>query len=92
MRNRLLGYALRLRREHERVWKVSGGVEEWVSFTQAELADRLNISQPSFAACEKSDNMRIGTLRRLVEATGGVLSLNVSIDGRNYCLSQPNFT
>ena len=62
-----------------------------MGLTQAELADRLDISQPSFAACEKSDNMRIGTLRRIVEAMGGVLSLNVSIDGRNYCLSQPHF-
>ena len=30
-----------------------------MGFTQAELADRLDISQPSFAACEKSDNIVI---------------------------------
>ena len=30
-----------------------------MGFTQAELADRLDISQPSFAACEKSDIHRI---------------------------------
>ena len=63
-----------------------------IGLTQTELAERLNVSQSSFAACEKSDNMRIGTLRRIVEAMGGVLSLNVSIDGRSYSLSQPNYT
>ena len=55
--------------------------------TQAEMASRLDVSQPTYSACEKSDNMRIGTLRRIVEAMGGVLSFHVEIGGRDYALN-----
>ena len=35
---------------------------------------------------ERNDNMRIGTLRRIVGALGGVLKMQVEIDGRDYPL------
>ena len=45
------------------------------SMTQAELADRLGIRQPSVADMEKRTDMYISTLRRIVEAMGGSLDI-----------------
>ena len=58
-----------------------------IGLTQADMAARLDVSQPTYSACEKSDNMRIGTLRRIVEAMGGVLSFHVEIGGKDYSLN-----
>ena len=58
-------------------------------FTQADLAERLGISQPTYAECERGGNMRIGTLQKIVEAMGGELSLHVCIGGRDYNLQLP---
>ena len=58
-----------------------------IGLTQADMADRLSVSQPTYSACEKSDNMRIGTLRKIVEAMGGVLSFHVEIGGKDYALN-----
>ena len=57
-----------------------------VGFTQAEVARKLEISQPSYAECEKGGNMRIGTLQKIVAALGGVLKFEVELDGRDYPL------
>ena len=60
-----------------------------VGLTQCEMAERLSISQPAYAAYEKADNMRIGTLRKIVAALGGALSFHVEIGGRDYALQLP---
>ena len=57
-----------------------------VGVTQTDMADRLGVSQPTYATQERNDNMRIGTLRRIVGALGGVLKMQVEIDGRDYPL------
>ena len=57
--------------------------------TQCEMAERLSISQPAYAAYEKADNMRISTLQKIVSALGGVLSFHVKISGRDYALQLP---
>ena len=44
------------------------------------------VAQPTYATQERNDNMRIGTLRRIVDALGGVLKMQVEIDGRDYPL------
>ena len=60
-----------------------------VGLTQCEMAERLSITQPAYAAYEKADNMRIRTLQKIVEALGGALSFHVEINGRDYALQLP---
>lgn len=43
--------------------------------TQRQLAAALGIRQPTLAQMEKQDDMRLSTLRRLVEALGGQLEI-----------------
>ena len=57
-----------------------------VGLTQTQVAERLDVSQPTYAVFERNDNLRIGTLRKIVNALGGVLKLQVEIDGREYPL------
>lgn len=55
--------------------------------TQTAMAERLDIAQPTYAAFERGDNLRVGTLRRIVDALGGVLKIEVQIDGRDFPLA-----
>ncbi|MGN0846173.1 MAG: helix-turn-helix domain-containing protein [Kiritimatiellia bacterium] len=64
-------------------------IRQQVGFTQSEVAQRLGVSQPTYAECERGSNMRIGTLQKIVSALGGELSLRVVIDGRDYNLQMP---
>ena len=57
-----------------------------IGMTQVEVASKLDIAQPTYAAFERSDNLRIGTLAKIVSALGGVLKFQVEIDGRDYPL------
>ena len=50
-----------------------------VGLTQCEMAERLSISQPAYAAYEKAGNMRIGTLQKIVTALGGALSFHAKL-------------
>ena len=61
-----------------------------IGITQVELADRLNITQPTYAAFERSSNLRIGTLQKIVSALGGILKLQVEIGGKDYPLQLTN--
>lgn len=63
-----------------------------VGLTQAEAAERLNITQPAFSAYESGSDLRIGTLQKIVSALGGVLTFNVEVDGEVYPLHFPNQT
>ena len=46
-------------------------VRELVGLTQAEVAERLKISQGSLSRAEASADPRLSTLRREIEAMGG---------------------
>ena len=64
-------------------------IRQRLGFTQAEIAERLGVSQPTYAVCERGGNMRIGTLQKIVAALGGELSVHVAIDGCDYYLQMP---
>lgn len=64
-------------------------IRQQVGFTQAEVAQRLGVSQPTYAECERGRNMRIGTLQKIVAVLGGELSFRVAIDGCDYNLQIP---
>jgi len=83
-RQRLDGEVKEMQREY-----VLAQIRNKTGLTQQDMAERLSISQPAYAAYEKADNMRIGTLRKIIAALGGKLSFNVDLDGRNYCLQLP---
>ena len=61
-----------------------------IGVTQVEVADRLNVAQPTYAAFERSGNLRIGTLQKIVNAFGGVLKLHIEINGKDYPLQFSN--
>ena len=61
-------------------------IRRQAGFTQCQMAEKLNVSQPAYAGFENSDNMRLGTLQKIVTALGGELSLRVLIDGCEYDL------
>ncbi len=55
--------------------------------TQAELAERLGIKQPSMSQLESQDDMQISTLRRIVEALGGELDITIRMPNGSYRLA-----
>ena len=64
-------------------------IRQAVGITQTEMADRLDVSQPTYSAFERGDNLRIGTLQKIVNALGGFLKLRVEIDGKEFPLRAP---
>lgn len=64
-------------------------LRELVQKTQGELADALGIRQPSVAEMEKpGHDLKLSSLKRYVEATGGRLRLDVELpDGTHYGFS-----
>lgn len=64
-------------------------IRRQAGFTQCEMAEKLSVSQPAYAAFERGGNMRIGTLQKIVAALGGQLSFSVKLDGRSYDLQMP---
>ena len=74
----------RLHREY-----VLSQIRQQIGFTQADVAERLGVSQPTYAECERGSNMRISTLQKIVTALGGELSLHVLIADRDYNLQMP---
>ena len=83
-RKRLDAEAEEMNREY-----VLSQIRNEAGLTQCDVAQRLSISQPAYAAYEKAENMRIGTLRKIVTALGGVLSFHVELDGKDYSLHLP---
>ena len=60
------------------------------NITQAELARKLGIKQPTLSKLESQDDMQISTLRRLIEALGGKLELIVHLPEGDIRISQFN--
>lgn len=50
--------------------------------TQAALAKRMGISQPTVASLEGRKDMRVSTLHRLVAACGGSLRVSAKLPGK----------
>ncbi|MDF7681355.1 XRE family transcriptional regulator [Enterobacteriaceae bacterium ESL0689] len=61
-------------------------LREKVQKTQAEMAQALGIRQPTVASMEKPGrDLKLSTLKRYIEATGGKLRLDVELpDGSHY--------
>ncbi|QIM63143.1 transcriptional regulator [Pasteurellaceae bacterium Orientalotternb1] len=55
-------------------------IREELEISQQQIADALNIKQPSVVALEKRGNdVRLSSVKRYVEAMGGVLNLSVQL-------------
>ncbi len=63
-------------------------IRNQVGLTQKELAATLEIKQPSLSKLESQDDMKIGTLIRIIEALGGELELIAHLPGGDIRLSQ----
>jgi transcriptional regulator with XRE-family HTH domain len=63
-------------------------IRKQVGLTQKELAATLKIKQPSLSKIESQDDMKIGTLIRIIEALGGELELIAHLPGGDVRLSQ----
>ncbi len=61
-------------------------LREKVQKTQTEMANALGVRQPTVAEMEKRGrDLKLSTLKRYVEATGGKLRLDVELpDGTHY--------
>lgn len=55
-------------------------IREELEISQQQIADALNIKQPSVAAMEKRGNdIRLSSIKRYVEAMGGMLNLSIQL-------------
>ena len=61
-------------------------IRQQLGLSQADMAERLGVSQPTYCEYERGGNMRIGTLQKIVGAFGGSLKLQIVLDGREYPL------
>ncbi len=52
-----------------------GEIRRDAGFTQEQVAELLGIRQPSLSKLESQDDMKISTLRRIVNALGGELEI-----------------
>lgn len=50
--------------------------------TQGQVAEALNVKQPTVHQIERRTDLYLSTLRRFVEAAGGELELRVSLPGK----------
>ena len=64
-------------------------LRELVNKTQGDIAQTLGVKQPTVAGIERPGrDLRLSTLKRYVEATGGKLRLDVELpDGTHYGFS-----
>ena len=56
-------------------------VRRLVGLSQQQLADTLNMKQPTLSKLERNTDMYLSTLRRYVEALGGNLDIVISVPG-----------
>ena len=56
-------------------------IRRQAGFTQCQMAEKLNVSQPAYATFEKGGNLRVGTLQKIATALGGELSLKIKLHG-----------
>jgi transcriptional regulator with XRE-family HTH domain len=58
-----------------------GTLRSELDVTQAVLAERLGVTQPNVSMLERQDDMRLSTLRNIVDALGGELEIIVKFGG-----------
>ena len=63
-------------------------IRKQLGLTQKQLANALNIKQPTLSKIESQQDMQIGTLSRIIEALGGELELIAHLPGGDVRLSQ----
>jgi transcriptional regulator with XRE-family HTH domain len=63
-------------------------IRKQMGLTQKQLANALNIKQPTLSKIESQQDMQIGTLSRIIEALGGELELIAHLPGGDVRLSQ----
>jgi transcriptional regulator with XRE-family HTH domain len=57
--------------------------------TQRELADRLGVRQATISGVERRDDVQLSTLRRVIDALGGVLEVFASFPDARYRIEGP---
>ncbi|CBS85594.1 XRE family transcriptional regulator [Azospirillum lipoferum] len=57
-------------------------IDGLAELTQGQVAETLNVKQPTVHQIEKRTDLYLSTLRRFVEAAGGELELRVSLPGK----------
>jgi transcriptional regulator with XRE-family HTH domain len=76
----------RARREMTRM--LLSELRRHAGLTQAQLADRLGIKQPTLSQLEQQQDMRVTTLARLIEALGGRLEITAKMPTGQVTLKQ----
>ncbi|MCY3850549.1 MAG: helix-turn-helix transcriptional regulator [Acidimicrobiaceae bacterium] len=64
-----------------------GELRRELGVDQLELAERLGMTQGGISKLERSADPKLSTLRKLTEALGGTLRIEVEVEGRTYHLS-----
>lgn len=66
-----------------------GALRKARSLTQAEIADKLQISQPSVAALERRSDLMLSTLAKYIAALGGRLEISAVFPEATFSLGAP---
>ncbi|HEX5284810.1 MAG TPA: helix-turn-helix domain-containing protein [Bryocella sp.] len=66
-----------------------GDLRKARKMTQVELAERLQISQPSVAALEQRSDVMLSTLAKYIEALGGRLEIQAVFPNGSFNLAPP---
>ena len=61
-----------------------------IGTSQKDLADCLGVNQPAIAKMERRGDIRIQSLRRMIEAMGGTLEINAEFHGRKVKITNYN--
>ncbi len=64
-------------------------LREALELTQEELAARLQMKQPAVAKLERREDVRLSTLRALIEAMGGQIEIRAVFPQGTVVLQQP---
>lgn len=73
--------------EAELVAHQLGELRRELGVDQVELAERLGMTQGGISRLERSADPKLSTLRKLTEALGGTLRIEVEVEGRTFQLS-----
>jgi predicted transcriptional regulator len=65
-------------------------LREALNLTQEELANRLQVKQPAVAKLERREDVRLSTLRALIEAMGGHIEVRAVFPQGTVVLRQPS--
>lgn len=64
-----------------------GELRRELGVDQVELAERLGMTQGGISKLERSADPKLSTLRKLTQALGGTLRIEVDVEGRTFHLS-----